>query len=102
MQVFQPPYLFYPSFKDDGHSIGYLLCLDEVMGDIQSGNAKMSLNALELKSQILRGLPIQTAQRFVQKEYSGIRGQGPGQDHPMLFSTAKSPGIGSGQVFYLK
>ena len=67
MQVFRPSYLFYTSFKDDGHSVGNLLCLGEVMGDIQSGNAKLSLNALELKSQILRGLPIQTAQRFVQK-----------------------------------
>lgn len=102
MQVFQPSPLFYTSFKDDDHSVGNLLCLGEVMGDIQSGNAKLSLNALELKSQILRGLPIQTAQRFVQKEYSGIRGQSPGQGHFLLFSAAKVPGIGGGQVFYLK
>ena len=30
VQVFQPSHLFYTSFKDDGHSVGNLLCLGEV------------------------------------------------------------------------
>jgi len=50
VQVFQPSHLFYTSFKDDGHSVGNLLCL----GEVRKGGYELKGQVLKLLSEVRR------------------------------------------------
>ncbi len=75
------------SHHDDGvaHGQGFFL----VVGDVNKGDAKLLLHALQLDLHLFSKLEVQSAQGFVQQENLGLVGKGPGDGHALLLAAGK-------------
>ena len=77
--------------RHDHHHVGHGESLLLVVGDVDEGDARGSLDLLQLALHILAELEVQGSQRLVQEQNAGMVDQGAGDGHTLLL-TAREGG----------
>jgi hypothetical protein len=69
-----------------------------VVGDQDTGNMKVVVEATEPHPQFLPHLGVERAKGFVKQEYLGLDGQGTGQGHTLPLTARKLVGVAVGEI----
>lgn len=92
VEVFRAADLFDPSLVEDRDSIGEGQCLLLVVGDEDEGHAQLAVHAGDLLLQAVAQLFVQSAERLVEQQGTGLVDDGAGQGDPLLLASGELPG----------
>src|SRR5207253_7579485 len=81
--------LLEPAVPHDGDAIGHGQRLALVVGDVDRGDADLTLQALELDLHVVAQLLVEGAEGLVEKEDGGARDEGPGEGDPLLLAAGE-------------